>query len=137
MATEDDVDDFLAHYGVKGMKWGVRRDERLMSRIAGYRPTDETKEERKEGKAAYKEYKKSTSRKERRADKRAIFESRAQAVLDDALKNPLNIMQVGTPGYPTLMQGKEFVDMMGKGGVFNPMTTFVTDMQFDVPKDKQ
>ena len=23
-----DVDEFLAHYGVKGMKWGVRRDRR-------------------------------------------------------------------------------------------------------------
>lgn len=25
MATDDDVDDFLAHYGVKGMRWGRRK----------------------------------------------------------------------------------------------------------------
>lgn len=25
---EDDVEDFLAHYGVKGMKWGQRKADR-------------------------------------------------------------------------------------------------------------
>jgi hypothetical protein len=121
------VGDFLAHYGVKGMKWGVRRDEEMMGRIAGYKARGESAET----KARYKEYKKTTSRKQRKADKAAVIESRAQALLDDAMKNPLNIMEVGTPGYPTLMEGKEFVEMLSRGGVFNPMTTHVTDMQFD------
>ena len=30
----NDVDDFLAHYGVKGMKWGVRKDLRTKSRTS-------------------------------------------------------------------------------------------------------
>ncbi len=25
MTTEDEVDEFLEHYGVQGMKWGARR----------------------------------------------------------------------------------------------------------------
>lgn len=29
------VDAFLQHYGIKGMKWGVRRDRRVLDRLAG------------------------------------------------------------------------------------------------------
>jgi len=28
MATDDEVDEFFAHHGVKGMHWGVRKAER-------------------------------------------------------------------------------------------------------------
>jgi hypothetical protein len=27
MHNHDDVEDFLSHYGVKGMHWGIRKDE--------------------------------------------------------------------------------------------------------------
>lgn len=33
----DAVDEFLAHYGVKGMRWGVRRSDKALSRAAGGR----------------------------------------------------------------------------------------------------
>lgn len=29
----DEVDDFLAHYGVKGMRWGVRHDRNEVDRL--------------------------------------------------------------------------------------------------------
>ena len=31
---DPDVDDFLAHYGVKGMKWGVRRENKSAVKTA-------------------------------------------------------------------------------------------------------
>jgi hypothetical protein len=31
MTTFAETDDFLAHYGVKGMRWGVRRENRIQS----------------------------------------------------------------------------------------------------------
>ena len=34
MATEEEAEDFIAHFGVKGMKWGVRRGS-LGSRLTG------------------------------------------------------------------------------------------------------
>lgn len=37
MNTE--VDDFLAHYGVKGMKWGVRRSQAQLDRAANRKPS--------------------------------------------------------------------------------------------------
>lgn len=35
-ASQEEVDDFLEHVGVKGMKWGVRRQKRLdrLNRVA-------------------------------------------------------------------------------------------------------
>lgn len=32
MATDQEVDDFLEHFGVKGMKWGVRRNPKTGAR---------------------------------------------------------------------------------------------------------
>ena len=119
------TDDFLEHYGVKGMKWGVRRDDAVLARIGGVRIAGETKEDRQ----AYKSYKKSTSGKERRQDRRAVQESRASHLIELSVANPKHFVEVGTPGYPTLMRGKEFVDYLSRGGAFNPMTTNISDLR--------
>lgn len=119
------MDSFFAHHGIKGMKWGVRRDEAVLARIAGGRIQGETKDDRQK----YKTYKKSTSRKDRKKDRWEARTSRVNHLVETSLKNPKNFVQVGTPGYPTLMSGKEFVNYLSRGGALNPMTTNITDLR--------
>ena len=49
METADRGSDFLEHYGVKGMKWGVRRSEAQLARARGAlkRSTPEPSEDKK------------------------------------------------------------------------------------------
>ncbi len=35
MVTDEDVDDFIAHFGIKGMKWGQRKNVRTARREYG------------------------------------------------------------------------------------------------------
>lgn len=37
------VDEFIAHYGVKGMKWGVRKPRNEAARAAQYGPSKDSK----------------------------------------------------------------------------------------------
>jgi hypothetical protein len=42
------LDEALEHYGIKGMKWGVRRDQATLDRAAGRKPRKETRKNRNE-----------------------------------------------------------------------------------------
>lgn len=35
--SEEKVKDYIAHYGIKGMRWGVRRTEEQLARVRGRR----------------------------------------------------------------------------------------------------
>lgn len=129
MAMTQTTEDFeLFHYGVKGMKWGTRRGDAVLSRIAGRKMAGETKEEKQE----FKDYKKSTSRKERKADRNEAIQERGKYLLDEALKNPTKLVVMREPsGVQALMQGKEFVAKLSSGAAFNPMDTAMTDITLE------
>lgn len=112
----------FSHYGVKGMKWGVTRDEAVMSRIAGARKFDDP--DRKATDAAYKDYKKTTTRKERRADKKAVRESKANYLIEKAASDKTALLSISLPGSNGLnhvLSGEAFVEYLSNGGSFNPL----------------
>lgn len=92
-------DEELMHYGVKGMRWGVRRE----------RP-DNPKISRRENRRMNRE-----ARDKFRQDK-------AQKILDSAMKDGDKVMIMGRfnqEAYPTMMTGKEFVTKISKGSSFD------------------
>lgn len=135
------VEDFLEHYGVKGMKWGVRRDQALLDRIAGRRnravggTRQERKAANKKAKQDWKDYKSSTTRQERRSDRKAAIESKANFILDKALNSPTTLFEIHTPGnVKTLTTGKALVDHLSAGGAFSPVYTDISDIRLGSPK---
>lgn len=61
----DNIQEFLDHHGVKGQKWGVRRNP-----TTGVRPLANTLDKSKFGKAANANAQRSMSRSDKRADKK-------------------------------------------------------------------
>lgn len=104
------VNDFLAHHGVKGMKWGVRKSEyKSMSR-----------DERKS-------YRKKTG-KERRADLNEAYQKKASALVDVSSKHGKDVLikaRVPYDAYPVVMTGNEFLSYLSKGGAFDKRATDV------------
>ena len=135
-------ENYLEHYGVKGMKWGVRKDEAVLTRISRsknttYDPTiskADRKAERKEGKAAYKEYKKNTNRKERKQDRKQATAERGQYILEEAVKNPTGFVSArfmlpnGAPHQST-MTGRLFVEQLSKGSMVDMRNTQLTMLE--------
>lgn len=138
MTIPDTYDDYLKHYGVKGMKWGVRKDEVLLRKIAGdekrVRLVGGTKEDRKalnkQAKKDWKDYKKSTTRSERRSDRRTA-RSEKMAYLYDTVKNdPATMVETRDPqGYRTLIAGEAFIKYIESGGALNVPATEISDIR--------
>lgn len=131
MSDNMTAEEFLEHYGVKGMKWGVTRDEATLRRMQGQRVRARggTRQERKDLnaqlKSDWKSYKKSTTRKERKADARASQQSKADYLVDIATKHSdTALIQVGLPGGQRIVAtGEEFVEHMALGGAMNAKTS--------------
>ena len=112
MTTEIEVDAFVEHFGVKGMKWGKRRTKDVSTSERGSkreaRPTKEAKPNRKQRKAAQK----------------AFQEAQVKAFKDRVMKDigsrsPSELYAVrGTRGPTTIMTGKEFMERTNMGVPF-------------------
>lgn len=128
----------LYHYGVKGMKWGVTKDEVLLRKIAGderqLRAGGGTKEERKalnkQSKQDWKGYKESTSRSERRSDRRTARAEKMAYLYDTVKNDPAAMVETRDPyGYKTLITGKEFTTHLENGGALNVPATEISKIR--------
>lgn len=106
-----DVDNFLTHYGVKGMKWGVTRSQ--------YKSLS---------KSDRKGYRKKTL-KERAATLKEAQVKNGQLTIATAQKGGSDVLiRTRTNPYdsiPTVMTGKEFMNHLASGGIFDAKMTAV------------
>lgn len=112
------IADELMHYGVKGMKWGVRKDR-------GGRSGRRRANDQSAGDASGAKPKKQ-SRRQRRIEKhRARIEAhqaRAAEVFTQAANNPDSMVKVRTAYGPYILTGQQFVDYVSSGGAFDIKT---------------
>lgn len=115
-------DDYLAHYGIKGMKWGIRKDRR-----GGRKPTAsrDKREARRLMKQTYKKGTQSLSNKElERLNKRMQLEQshkelrKKTGVLTRAGKSAAITMAAGAAGAVLMpyakAQGKKYAGKVAK-----------------------
>lgn len=111
MIVMEDVDDFLAHFGVKGMKWGKRKARDAAS-DSGNAP-------------------KKLTRKEVRAEKKEFYLKKVDNVVKTAAAKPETLIKtlaydpVLGMNVQTIMTGKELIEHLGRGGYMNAKYTDV------------
>ena len=99
------VDEFLAHYGVKGMKWGVRKAQ----------PTGSKRLSRKEVRKINKE------------GQTNFYLDRANRAFATAQQDPSVLIRTRTnlTSPPMVLTGKEFFDHALRGGAFDIKMTAI------------
>ena len=99
-----EVDDFLAHYGVKGMKWGKRKAQDSS-------PSGERRLSRKEHRAKVKK------------ERSEFYQKKADKLFEEVMNDPDVLVNVRTLNGSMIATGKEFVNFMAKGGVMDVRAT--------------
>lgn len=100
MVAMESSDDFLAHYGVKGMKWGVRKSESKESR---------------------KEYRKRIA-----SEKNEYYNNKMSNVVNRASRGGDDVLvktRYGGDHIQTITTGSEFVKQLSKGAAFDVTLT--------------
>jgi hypothetical protein len=117
--------DSLTHHGIKGMRWGVRRDRNRPGGADG-KPNnggDSSSSKSGSGKSSSSGSPR-LSRKEFKAkikvEKEEFYKQKADRVIGAALKDPHTLISLSNGvGYPTVVTGREFKTYLERGGVFD------------------
>ena len=112
------ITDEIMHHGVKGMKWGVRKDR-------GGRSDRRRANDQSAGDASGAKPKKQSRRQRRKEGRRARIEAqqaRATEVFTQAANNPDSLVKVRTEHGPYILTGQQFVDYVSSGGAFDVST---------------
>ena len=104
----DNSEKFLSHHGVKGMKWGVRRED--PSDRGGPKPKKPPK----------------LTRKEVRAEKKAFYDKKAQDLGNEIFTKQNDVLVSvfdSRSGITNIVTGKEFATHLANGGWMDVKTT--------------
>lgn len=146
--TDLTYDNYLKHYGIKGMRWGVRREEgpdgNVGSGGGGVESKDESKmagssrgerrAAKKQAKTEVKTAKQNLRSKEREArsrirnrtsvEKQERDQKHLSAITEIAAKEEESLVMVTSPqNTPMIVTGREFTKHVSRGGMLDVKTT--------------
>lgn len=115
----NDVDDFLVHYGVKGMRWGRRKSDSGSGGSGGSGGSAKKAPKHTETRREYRKRVKQEADEFRQKKFEKTFDT-AEKKGDDVL-----IKTMYADSGPTIVTGKEFVRDISRGRAFNADVTEV------------